>query len=155
MKGHGEKQDWQNTHRAEDSDPESAQNSCHQGEEQKTCSTPRRSSSNNSSRRRNMLVFAAHHRGQIQTKETVTHSARRLKEDQDFSCPSEDRNNLDFHTFLMRKDISWQTCYRKCQDLPAAANAKYIYSLGPSVSLLESKKRSIWVPHPCSRPGQL
>lgn len=30
----GENQDWQNTHRAEDSDPESAQISCHQGEEQ-------------------------------------------------------------------------------------------------------------------------
>lgn len=36
----GENQDRQNTHRAEDSGPESAQNSCHQGKEQETRSTP-------------------------------------------------------------------------------------------------------------------
>lgn len=34
------KQDWQNTHWVEDSDPEPAWNSCHRGEEQETCSTP-------------------------------------------------------------------------------------------------------------------
>lgn len=65
MKGHGEKQDWQNAHRAEDSDPESAQISCHQGEEQETRSTTAPRSSSNSSSSRNELVFVAHRRGQI------------------------------------------------------------------------------------------